>query len=722
VLRLTLRTLLAWLDGVLPADEAEAFASKLSSSGSARGLVDRIRAVVAHPGLDSPKVVGRGLGADANSVAEYLTNSLTAEAVAAFELVCIESDAHLAEVASCHRTLAEARNTPLIFEPPEPRELERLLAATAGLAGGASGSALPKANPAAPSPAASRSIKASKTSTTAWASLIAAMLLLGMLAGTLAWRLMPGETGGGMPSNVDAVALREPPPPEPPPAPEEPPVEATPAVRQEEQASPRKEEAVANQDPKRENAVVSPPGETEVAVAEPAPAPEPETDTPKPPAGRVPGGDALAIGAKPTPATTVPAVPAPADPVLNGPRVAAPPPGIDKSAFAIVDATPLFLQRIGEKGGPADWAVLAVEPPLTASADLLVPEGFFPTLSIGKATIRFIGPARAVLRPRKDAAAEIELVFGRAIVSGIEAGRPIAFVAGQLSGRLESGDPIGMEVRFDRAVGSDPTTVPSAAIGSIAFPAGGRLMVEPGAAAAMDEGLIRPDGSVATGVVVTGRGEAYRGLPEWLASPAAPRLLDRLAADAVARSLAAAPTPAALERLLEDNRLENRSAAAATLAVMGRYEPLAELLAEEGQGLRLPARAWESLEQATIPLALARGPTSAGSLLAAFESVVPRNDRKLVSRLVVGFSDESLAEGGDVDLVAALEHPLLLVRRLAASRLHGAVPLPAADRMRYRPDGPPDARAEAVKWWRTQLEKGRIRGGAEGGLSKAQGE
>ncbi len=753
MLRLTLRTLLAWLDGVLSADEADAFAAKLSASGSARVLVDRIRAVVAHPGLDSPKVVGKGLGADANTVAEYLTNSLPAEAVAAFEMVCIESDVHLAEVASCHRTLVEARNSPRVFEPPEPHELERLLAATGGLASGAIGSERSKAKPAAASPAApssraaspaaslpktpspaaaSTTMKGSKTSPVAWASLIAAVLLLGALAGTLAWRLMPNETGGAVPKNKDAVALRESPAPAPvPPAPADPAVEAIPVVSPEPEPSlPAKENAGPKQDLKRDDALVSPPPrETDASVAAVGaePAPEPAPDAPQPSAGRVPGGDALAIGATIRPPATIPKQPAPndpkpADPARKESGPATLPARNDGSAFAIVGVAPLFLQRIGDAGGPADWKVVAPQSPLSASTDLLVPEGFFPTWAVGKATIRVIGPARVVVRPRKDAAAEIELVFGRAIVGGIEAGRPIAFVAGDLSGRLDAGDPIGLEVRFDRPFGSDPEAVPSAAVGSIAFPEGGRLTFEPGAAVAVEDGLIRPDGSVATGVVVTGRGEASRGLPDWLASPSAPRLLDRLAAEAVARSLATAPTPEALERLLGDNRLENRSAAAATLAVMGRYEPLADLLAEEQQGLRLPARAWEALEQSTVPLALARGPTSAGSLLAAFESVVPPNDRDLVRRLVVGLSGQSLAEGGDAVLVAALEHPVLLVRRLAASRLLGAVRPAAADRLRYRPDGPPAARAEAVKWWRSQLEKGRIRGGAEGGLSNAEGE
>ena len=106
-MRLTLRTLLAWMDGVLPADSARQLAEKVSGSAVAQTLAGRIRDVAARQGVGAPPADGRGMAADPNSAAEFLDNVLVAERLAEFERVCIESDMQLAEVADCHRLLAD---------------------------------------------------------------------------------------------------------------------------------------------------------------------------------------------------------------------------------------------------------------------------------------------------------------------------------------------------------------------------------------------------------------------------------------------------------------------------------------------------------------------------------------------------------------------------------------------------------------------------------------
>ena len=112
-MRLTLRTMLAYLDNaLLPADakvllpaDAEALGKKINESDFASGLVERVKVALKKLRMDAPKVDGKGMGNDANTVAEYLDSSLPQDRVGDFERVCLESDKHLCEVAACHQIL-----------------------------------------------------------------------------------------------------------------------------------------------------------------------------------------------------------------------------------------------------------------------------------------------------------------------------------------------------------------------------------------------------------------------------------------------------------------------------------------------------------------------------------------------------------------------------------------------------------------------------------------
>ena len=111
-MRLTLRTLLAWIDGLLPDIDRDELAAKIAVSPVAPRLVERIEEVTARPGLPAPRPDGRGLAEDANTAAEFLDNMLPVERLEAFERVCLDSDIHLAEVAECHTLLAEVARDP----------------------------------------------------------------------------------------------------------------------------------------------------------------------------------------------------------------------------------------------------------------------------------------------------------------------------------------------------------------------------------------------------------------------------------------------------------------------------------------------------------------------------------------------------------------------------------------------------------------------------------
>ncbi len=104
-MRLTLRTLLAYLDDVLEPAQTKQIGLKIQESPVAGVLVSRIREVMRRRRLSAPDVSGSHIGIDSNIVAQYLDNTLPANQVAEVERVLLSSDELLAEVAACHQVL-----------------------------------------------------------------------------------------------------------------------------------------------------------------------------------------------------------------------------------------------------------------------------------------------------------------------------------------------------------------------------------------------------------------------------------------------------------------------------------------------------------------------------------------------------------------------------------------------------------------------------------------
>jgi hypothetical protein len=112
-MRLTLRTLLAYQDDILQPPQAKALGEKIQSSTYASSLVSRIHDVLRRRRISAPEVLGPGSSPDPNLVAEYLDNTLAPERIADLERICLESDAHLAEVAACHQILTLVLGEPV---------------------------------------------------------------------------------------------------------------------------------------------------------------------------------------------------------------------------------------------------------------------------------------------------------------------------------------------------------------------------------------------------------------------------------------------------------------------------------------------------------------------------------------------------------------------------------------------------------------------------------
>lgn len=112
-MRLTLRTLLAYLDDVLEPNESREIGKKIAQSKEAAALVDQIRESIRRRRIAAPELAGPGSGPDPNIVSEYLENVLPPDQVVEYEKLCRQSDLHLAEVAACHKILTMVMGQPI---------------------------------------------------------------------------------------------------------------------------------------------------------------------------------------------------------------------------------------------------------------------------------------------------------------------------------------------------------------------------------------------------------------------------------------------------------------------------------------------------------------------------------------------------------------------------------------------------------------------------------
>ncbi|MCE9552350.1 MAG: hypothetical protein K8T91_03105, partial [Planctomycetes bacterium] len=126
-MRLTLRTLLAYMDDFLEPEDREDISQKLGGNEQAAALVNRIRDVTGRMRLGAPQVIGNGMGRDANSVAEYLESTLAPEQVLLIERVCLESDVHLAEVGAVHHIVTMILSEPAQVDPASRQRMYGLI-------------------------------------------------------------------------------------------------------------------------------------------------------------------------------------------------------------------------------------------------------------------------------------------------------------------------------------------------------------------------------------------------------------------------------------------------------------------------------------------------------------------------------------------------------------------------------------------------------------------
>ena len=416
----------------------------------------------------------------------------------------------------------------------------------------------------------------------------------------------------------------------------------------------------------------------------------------------------------------------PAAGVPAAPEAGSAPPDAPPAAAVDPTATPPSLPiTVGgewpllwrQQAGATEWTAGMPGTALPVGADLVVPPGCTPEITVADVVIRLLPQSRAVITVAAEGVPRLELVFGRALVRSSRPDAALALaaagLAGSLGGSLAGG--VAVEVVLVRAPGDDPASVPALTTGGMIPVAAGVLWKPagaPGAGAPAEVALesrraLAWDARDPGAISVTEPGP----LPAWVAGVgigvgAAGRLERAAAAAFRGRLLAGETAEQALTALAASRRVEERSMAAATLALLGRFDSLVALLVADTPPLLLQNRQWETVEAGSVPLALVRGANAAARLRQAIVAQAPAGTGDRVWRLATGFTPEELAAGAADELVGALDDDALVVRRYALLRLVQATHPAEADRLRYRPDAPAERRRAGVEWWQRWLREG----------------
>ncbi len=709
-MRLTLRTLLAWLDDLLPEPDRNDLGTKVAGSPVAPLLVSRIADVVARPGLPGPSEDGPA--GDANTVAAFLDNVLPVEHLEAFERTCLESDIHLAEVADCHALLAELTRNPDVARTIDPVMRARLRDAVMRAhddepsrsrhdeheESAALGALIRDAGAAATASPGTIPQRRARASLGAWFSIAAAIALVAVLGALLVRQVWP-PTG-----RSPQVAMIDP---------------------QERKAKPESPAHATDTPP---SAAPKEPSEEPVPAQEPVPVQSDVPLTPEPLEEAAPDF--------PLPDDSV-TIPLPAMEVAE-PPAEEPPPAPDPAPPEVAPQQPFAMQSVVASGGPllrrvADgekpgWRAVFAGASLAGAEDLLVPVHVYPQIVRGDVSIRLLPGTRCAMMVDRDGVPRLEVVFGKAVVWTEAADARVGITAGGLSGVFTLGprQPVGIDVELTRDVGSDPAVVPPGRRTTLFSVGGGRWSQTesdggppgvPLGGIPLQQPLL-PRGGILWDSSAAGAARILppSAEPAWMRMTGPTQPVDRLAAAALAKALAAdVPAEEALGIMAEGRRIEDRMAAAATLALIGSYDAVAEALCEESPVRRLREGEWTILEASTVPLTLARGANAAAALRQAFESCGPAGRGAEIFLLARGLSSDELAGGGAEGLVASLDDSSLVIRRYALANLVGLLPNPTEATRDYRPDRSSRLNDKGLVWWRERVAAGLVGPVADGG-------
>ncbi len=723
-MRLTLRTMLAYLDDVLDPADAQELEHKIEESSFANGLVHRIRDSMRRMRLGAPKIEGRGLGLDANTVADYLDSTLPPERVPEFEKVCLESDVHLAEVASCHQILTLVLGQPAQVDTVMRERIYRIGQPThepSNQAGVAVANSNGNANGAATYAAAAsaspkvRSANAQRPTQLPIKSLAITVLigfliaLVGLQAiGVDRIRAMVGlapstqvvDKNSPAPGDADEPVISIP-------APEDTIVESPASTSDDGRpvtadaippnarpANPATAAADRNSDlPADPNTPESVEGSA--VTADVVERPTFGTREVEPSADMAPTTEVAPVEVTSAEVATVETTGSTTDPTAVAGEVAA----TDSARHSQVGtyiSEEHVLARFDESAN--DWFQVAADSPLLSGQKIIALPAYRPQLLlVPNIKVTLAGESHLELGRTEEATGpSLKLQAGRATIVPLgDANAVLTLNVGDRTGLVSFGDSdsvSAVELVNYLPPGSNPELAPAIPILQLFGVSGLVTWEEGGDKFEVNAGQVLVVGGDAAPQLFEA-GE----LPAWITGKDLAEI-DRLASSELRGGLELdRPLSLSLLERTEFRRVEVASLACRSLVSLNMFEPSIEAL--DGERLR---SYWYAQFNA-LRDSMARDPEAAAKLQRSLEKLAG-DDAGLMYELLCGFNPEQLAGGGAKELVDALENERVSVRVLAYEnlrRITGKTQL-------FRPEKQPDSQKGTVSKWRQILAGGQI--------------
>ncbi|MEL7264898.1 MAG: hypothetical protein AAFP69_08845, partial [Planctomycetota bacterium] len=132
-MRLTLRTLLAYLDDALEEDQLQVLQQKLADSDVAKDLAGKIQDAISDPMIPAMNPLTSNPTGDINQVSDYIDNTIPPRQVSELEQKCLDSRILLSEVAGCHQILTRMLAQQADVSPELRKRIQGIVSQQAGV-------------------------------------------------------------------------------------------------------------------------------------------------------------------------------------------------------------------------------------------------------------------------------------------------------------------------------------------------------------------------------------------------------------------------------------------------------------------------------------------------------------------------------------------------------------------------------------------------------------